>query len=83
MDKLCHDIKTKPGMRRCGEGVGEGCEGMPEYGKFIVTDEDDEKVGETCCFPDTKTGKSRGVNDPALVANNQIDLATNGPCVAP
>ena len=57
MDQLCLSIKNRPGMKR----RGSVCKDMP----FDAIDEDG------CCFPDTKTGGSRGVMvDEELAADN-------------
>lgn len=76
LDKYCQDIKTMPGMLQCGAA----CDGMPEYATFVLNEPADvENDGKTCCFPDTKVGRSRGVNNPRLVADNQKDINHNCP----
>ena len=81
MDKLCLDIKRRPGMRRCNAtGVGEACEFFPAEQLFVVDNEDDPENGQTCSYPDTRPDGSRGVVEPALVSNDKRDL--NGNCPA-
>ena len=70
MDKLCLDIKTRPGMARCD---ASSCENFKNSDLFIDPD------GNTCCFPDTRPGTSRGVVVPGLIANNQVDLGNTCP----
>ena len=74
MDKLCLDIKTRPGMRRCIDENNNPCENLSRD-TFIDPD------GKTCCFPDTRPGSSRGVVVPELIANNQVDIGNTCPPV--
>jgi len=60
MDKLCEDIKGKPGMESCDP---DKCKDLDGYAI-------DTETG--CCFPDTKVDakNTRKVVVPALQANN-------------
>ena len=74
MDKLCLDIKTRPGMRRCIDENNNPCENLSDD-TFIDPD------GKTCCFPNTRPGSSRGVVVQELIANNQVDIGNTCPPV--
>ena len=83
LDEMCRDVKTNPGMRRCGDGPDEPCENFRDEDKFIVTDENDANFGQTCCYPATRPGGSRGVVVPELQHNNVQDISGTCPPSSP
>ena len=75
LDEMCKEIKTRPGMRRCGTG----CDNVPEKYRFTVTNPYDVNEGDSCCYPDAIPGTSRGVVNPALISDNVRDATGTCP----
>ena len=73
MDDLCYYMKQHAGMYTCGDG----CEIMASNAKFYNGKDGAPMIagfaeGELCCPMDVRGEQARGVNEPALVADNMI-----------
>lgn len=82
LDNYCKTMKEYPGYYRCGSDCSRplsdnvkflnGQNGAPMVPGFAA--------GETCCIVDARPEEARGIVDPALAANNHVDV--NGNCDA-
>lgn len=72
-------MMTRPGMRRCYPDTPDNlCSRLPQNLQIKEKDENGDDI--VCCYSDTVPGRSRGIVQDALIANNQV---FQGNCPSP